>query len=186
MTDKQPEAQRLADDLEILEDTIGDGICKEAAAELRRLYASEASLRDQNTELDRKLAEQEAVMQQALEALEYPGPSWPEARQKAASALRERLAQPYCDDCGGTDPECPLAQPNTKANSEAIPKQISEPEQELGFAESLAHLALPRREWVGLTDEEIKALPQWYPSHEAAAVMPLIRAIEAKLKEKNA
>lgn len=20
----------------------------------------------------------------------------------------ERLAQPYCDDCGGTDPECPL------------------------------------------------------------------------------
>jgi hypothetical protein len=38
MTDKQPEAQRLADDLEILEDTIGDGICKEAAAELRRLH----------------------------------------------------------------------------------------------------------------------------------------------------
>ena len=34
------------------------------------------------------------AMKQALEALEYPGPSWPEARQKAAAALRERLAQP--------------------------------------------------------------------------------------------
>lgn len=43
----------------------------------------------------------------------------------------------------------------------------------------------PRGEWVGLTDEEVKALPQWFPSHETAAVLPLIRAIEAKLKEKN-
>lgn len=38
------------------------------------------------------------IMQQALEALEYPGPSWPEARQKAAFALRERLA--HCERCG--------------------------------------------------------------------------------------
>ena len=44
----------------------------------------------------------------------------------------------------------------------------------------------PQREWVGLTEEEIRALPQWFPSHETAAVMPLIRAIEAKLREKNA
>ncbi len=42
-----------------------------------------------------------------------------------------------------------------------------------------------QRQWVGLTDEEVKALPQWFPSHETAAVLPLIRAIEAKLKEKN-
>jgi hypothetical protein len=42
-----------------------------------------------------------------------------------------------------------------------------------------------KREWVGLTDEEIKTLPQWFPSHESAAVMPLIRAFEAKLREKN-
>lgn len=40
-------------------------------------------------------------------------------------------------------------------------------------------------QWQGLTDEEIKAMPQWFPSHETAAVLPLIRAIEAKLKEKN-
>ena len=43
----------------------------------------------------------------------------------------------------------------------------------------------PEREWVGLTDEEIKMLPQWYPSHETAAALPLIRAVEAKLKERN-
>lgn len=43
----------------------------------------------------------------------------------------------------------------------------------------------PEREWVGLTDEEIKMLPQWYPSHETAAALPLIRAVEAKLKQRN-
>ncbi len=47
------------------------------------------------------------------------------------------------------------------------------------------YLTPPRREWVGLTDEEVKSLPQWFPSHETAAVLPLIRAIEAKLREKN-
>lgn len=77
------------------------------------------------------------LLKQALEALEYPGPSWPDARQSIAAALRERLAQ-------------------------------------------------PEQEPVGLTDEEIKAMPQWFPSHETAAVMPLIRAIEAKIKDKNA
>ena len=94
------------------------------------------------------------AMKQALEALEYPGPSWPEARHKAAVALRERLAQPlrtHWEGCDEVHPEC----------------------------------RKPRREWVGLTDEEVKALPQWFPSHETAAVLPLIRAIEAKLREKN-
>ena len=43
----------------------------------------------------------------------------------------------------------------------------------------------PKREWQGLTDEEIKMLPQWYPSHETAAALPLIRAVEAKLKQRN-
>ena len=43
----------------------------------------------------------------------------------------------------------------------------------------------PEREWQGLTDEEIKMLPQWFPSHETAAALPLIRAVEAKLKERN-
>jgi hypothetical protein len=42
------------------------------------------------------------------------------------------------------------------------------------------------RKWVGLTDDEIKALPSWWPSYEEMpALMRLVRDIEAKLKEKN-
>jgi len=34
------------------------------------------------------------ALKQALEALEYPGPSWLEARQPAITAIKEALAQP--------------------------------------------------------------------------------------------
>ena len=34
------------------------------------------------------------ALRMALEALEYPGPSWIEARQPAITAIREVLAQP--------------------------------------------------------------------------------------------
>jgi hypothetical protein len=40
--------------------------------------------------------------------------------------------------------------------------------------------------WVGLTDEEIKSLPSWWPSYEdAPALIQLVKDVEAKLKEKN-
>ena len=43
-----------------------------------------------------------------------------------------------------------------------------------------------KSKWVGLTDEEIKALPSWWPSYDQEpALMRLVRDIEAKLKEKN-
>jgi hypothetical protein len=42
------------------------------------------------------------------------------------------------------------------------------------------------KEWVGLTDEEIKALPHWWPSYDQMpALMTLARDIENSLKEKN-
>ena len=42
------------------------------------------------------------------------------------------------------------------------------------------------RPWVGLTDEEIKCLPSWWPSYEdAPALIQLVKDVEAKLKEKN-
>jgi hypothetical protein len=42
------------------------------------------------------------------------------------------------------------------------------------------------RKWVGLTDEEIKALASWWPSYEhMPALMTLARDIENSLKEKN-
>jgi hypothetical protein len=33
------------------------------------------------------------AMKQTLEALEYPGPSWPESRERAAQALRAAIAE---------------------------------------------------------------------------------------------
>ncbi len=42
------------------------------------------------------------------------------------------------------------------------------------------------RKWVGLTDEEIKALSSWWPSYDQMpALMTLARDIENSLKEKN-
>jgi hypothetical protein len=41
-------------------------------------------------------------------------------------------------------------------------------------------------QWVGLTDEEIKSLPSWWPSYEdAPALIQLVKDVEAKLREKN-
>jgi len=41
-------------------------------------------------------------------------------------------------------------------------------------------------QWVGMTDEEIKSLPSWWPSYEdAPALVQLVKDVEAKLKEKN-
>ena len=43
-----------------------------------------------------------------------------------------------------------------------------------------------RKPWVGLTIEEIKSLPSWWPSYEdAPALIELVKDVEAKLKEKN-
>jgi len=44
----------------------------------------------------------------------------------------------------------------------------------------------PPQQWVGLTNEEIKSLPSWWPSYEdAPALVKLVKDVEAKLKEKN-
>jgi hypothetical protein len=43
-----------------------------------------------------------------------------------------------------------------------------------------------KREWVGLTDEEIEATAKWADKNAAPWHIEFARAIEAKLKEKNA
>ena len=47
--------------------------------------------------------------------------SWLAKSETAITAIREALTeqpaqQPHCDDCGGFDPECPLAQPAQPSN----------------------------------------------------------------------
>lgn len=50
------------------------------------------------------------------------------------------------------------------------------------------HIATPQRKWVGLTDEEIGILTVFDGLHhvEIPLLANFVRAIEAKLKEKNA
>jgi len=45
------------------------------------------------------------------------------------------------------------------------------------------YAAPPRREWVGLTDEEINAIE--FPQSGTATMRDFVRIIEAKLREKN-
>jgi len=45
------------------------------------------------------------------------------------------------------------------------------------------YTAPPRREWVGLTDEEINAIE--FPQSGTATMRDFVRIIEAKLREKN-
>jgi len=49
------------------------------------------------------------------------------------------------------------------------------------------HNKPPQRTWVGLTDEEIKALASWWPSYDQMpALMVLAKDIQNSLKERNA
>lgn len=67
------------------------------------------------------------LMQQALEALE-------DARGELAA---------YHEDAQGEDYNSPALNDTITA----LRERLAQTEQELGFAESLAHRALPRREW---------------------------------------
>ena len=61
-------------------------------------------------------------------------------------------------------------------------------EGDFNSSPALPHIlrALRHRQWVGLTDEEIKSLPSWWPSYEdAPALIQLVKDVEAKLREKN-
>lgn len=152
------------------------------------------------------------LMQQALDAMGTVGADWiceashhaKKDRHKlgepcplqqrwhiAYQALRERLAQPertHWEGCEEVHPECrkqePIAWVTGWHDGHCVIRAV-DPALMLPIGAAL-YTAPQRREWVGLTEEEIKALPQWFPSHETAAVLPLIRAIEAKLREKNA
>ena len=55
-----------------------------------------------------------------------------------------------------------------------------------GDDDSIPLYKAPPQRWVGLTDDEIKSLPSWWPSYEdAPALIQLVKDVEAKLREKN-
>ena len=109
------------------------------------------------------------LMQQALDALQYASEETKPENLHGCDclicntilALRDRLAQPKTPD----------------VTPEVTPHVIDCPR--------CGHCC-PQRQWVGLTDEEIKSLPSWWPSYEdAPALIELVKNVEAKLKEKN-
>ena len=60
-------------------------------------------------------------------------------------------------------------------------------EREIAFARHMVKWTLSEREWVGLTDEEIKEIiGPWGPDEIKGFTRKLFDEIEAKLKEKNA
>jgi hypothetical protein len=80
-----------------------------------------------------------------------------------------------CPRCGHC---CP--QPNQEPDFWALFDETQRLRAELKFNTT------PPQQWVGLTDEEIKSLPSWWPSYEdAPALIELVKDVEAKLKEKN-
>ena len=103
---------------------------------------------------------------EVLEELQFINASFLKC-DKAAEALRQALLQPEQEPvaCIGTTGE--LMWLNK-------PKVIYNKPQPL-------YAAPPKREWVGLTDEEVESWRGNYDFFDSA----LVREVEAKLKEKN-
>jgi hypothetical protein len=103
------------------------------------------------------------LMQQALDALDS---DTPDIQLRTAVALRNRMSQP--EPLFSTPDVTPYVTPYV----------IDCPR--------CGHCC-PEQKWVGLTDEEIKSLPSWWPSYEdAPALIQLVKDVEAKLRERNA
>jgi hypothetical protein len=100
------------------------------------------------------------LLQQVLDALDSDNP---DIQLRTAVALRNRMSQP----------EPIFSTPDV--TPEVTPHVIDCPR--------CGHCC---PQWVGLTDEEIKSLPSWWPSYEdAPALVQLVKDVEAKLREKN-
>jgi len=133
------------------------------------------------------------LLQQALDALQG---NWrTDESDKAIEALRARLAQPENDFNPDWDAMAVMVEEQQRMAKriEELEARLAQPEQEPvginkviidSIRDSSEIVAPPKREWVGLTDEEIMSLlpgavrlpPGWADT---------VRAIEAKLKEKN-
>jgi len=116
----------------------------------------------------------------------------------AAEPLRERLAQPqrtHWDGCEAVHPEC--KQPEQEPVAHTLNERLAQPEPVIDKSAAIRIATAlgwePRREWVGLTDEEcIAAIDEDFNfaldhgNVSDRSVIRYARAIEAKLKEKNA
>ena len=112
----------------------------------------------------------------ALETLEAHsvGKDHPEPITKTIQALRQALAQPEQEPVGYVT----IENISSWAKVPSI-KWFKKP------TEGPLYTAPPKREWVGLTDEDLKPLCNQWKIMYGGYVDDFARAIEAKLKEKN-
>jgi pyruvate/2-oxoacid:ferredoxin oxidoreductase beta subunit len=133
----------------------------------------------------------------ALEAMEYAGPSWIDARQPAITAIKEALAQvepnykkalevwlDKTEWVQETVKPHELGMHRADVLKQRVEATLAQPEQDwiereraVGYREG-HRAALAQRTWVGLTDEEIVYA---YTLEKKFAM----QYVDAKLKEKN-
>jgi len=130
------------------------------------------------------------LLQQALDALQG---NWrTDESDKAIEALRARLAQPENDFNPDWDAMAVMVEEQQRMAKriEELEARLAQPEQEPvginkviidSIRDSSEIVAPPKREWVGLTDEEARELCV----ANVPYVIDMVRALEAKLKEKN-
>jgi len=113
--------------------------------------------------------DKDKALRLALKTLEYAGPSWIESRQPAITAIKVALEAKDESVAWGVDW-------GKDGNSVSIIKRLAD-----GNIEVLAWEYAPssQRTWVGLTDEDEI---DW---EEGGNLKDLVKAIEAKLKDKN-
>lgn len=118
------------------------------------------------------------AMKMALEALELTADRMQKQRD-AVTALRAAIAE--------AEKQEPVAYVTGYYDGHLVVRPIEHVVLPTGMA---LYTHPPRREWVGLTDEEIAKtadamLACQIESYETSGVYDFARAIEAKLKEKN-
>jgi hypothetical protein len=136
------------------------------------------------------------LLQDALDALTYVGDK--DIYSDTIDALRARLAQPENDFNPDWDAMAVIVEEQQRMAKriEELEARLAQPEQEPvginkviidSIRDSSEIVAPPKREWVGLTDEEIEDEVARVLTTLTQDIWPvaLSRAIEAKLKDKN-
>ena len=127
------------------------------------------------------------LLQMALNALEhYKSPD------STIKALRARLAQPEPEPVAWISHNAGLYHGKPDESLNPLPLYTAPPQREwmeqeraVGYREG-HQAALKQRVWQGLTDDEIAEIGKIWLAGNRMLPFPLARAIEAKLKEKNA
>jgi len=134
------------------------------------------------------------LLQQALDALQG---NWrTDESDKAIEALRARLAQPENDFNPDWDAMAVMVEEQQRMAKriEELEARLAQPEQEPvginkviidSIRDSSEIVAPPKREWVGLTDNEYELMAEKRVTNYFFNTLDYAHDIEAKLKEKN-